>query len=284
MQKKYTTNTLPLVQHPNKGQLSQYYIQGSHPPLIAREAFEQAQRLLRQRGAVFAPKTPISAFPLTKLVHCGQCGATLYRKPYPEGVKWKCSNHLDSKENCPQKAVWENEIYQTFLTLFNKLRDNREFLLRPMATQLRDLREKAAQSQPGAAELHSQIAQLVKQDHALTRLQSKGAVDPAFFRQRHNRIAHQLEEAREKLGQLQQPNEVSTALEETERLLTLLENSLPLLEFNPKIFQQVVAKSWFSRRNSSSISTAAWFWKKGEEHHEKNPLFALWLSNCQRGV
>lgn len=111
-----------------------------------------------------------------------------------------------------------------------------------MATQLRDLREKAAQSQPGAAELHSQIAQLVKQDHALTRLQSKGAVDPAFFRQRHNRIAHQLEEAREKLGQLQQPNEVSTALEETERLLTLLENSLPLLEFNPKIFQQVVAK------------------------------------------
>ena len=57
-------------------------------------------------------------------------------------------------------------------------------------------------SQPGVTELQNKIAELVKQDHALTRLQSKGAVDPALFRERHNRIVRQLEETREKLRPL----------------------------------------------------------------------------------
>ena len=111
-----------------------------------------------------------------------------------------------------------------------------------MMAQLRELRERAVRSQPGVAELQNKIAELVKQDHALTRLQSKGAVDPALFRERHNRIARQLEETREKLRPLQQPDEVSTTLEETERLLTLLESGPPLLKFDPAIFQQAVAK------------------------------------------
>ena len=96
-------------------------------------------------------------------------------------------------------------------------------------------------SQPGVTELQNKIAELVKQDHALTRLQSKGAVDPALFRERHNRIVRQLEETREKLRPLQQPDEVSTALEETERLLILLESSPPLLDFDPAKFQQIIA-------------------------------------------
>ena len=111
-----------------------------------------------------------------------------------------------------------------------------------MMAQLRELRERAVRSQPGVAELQNKIAELVKQDHALTRLQSKGAVDPALFRERHNRIARQLEETRKKLRPLQQQDEVSTALEETERLLTLLESSPPFLDFDPAIFQQAVAK------------------------------------------
>ena len=133
-------------------------------------------------------------------------------------------------------------MYESFLTLFNKLLDNRGFLLRPTAAQLRELRERAVCYQPGLSELQNKIAELVKQDYALTRLQSKGAVDPALFRERHNRIARQLEETRKKLRPLQQPDEVSTALEETERLLTLLESSPPFLDFDPAIFQQAVAK------------------------------------------
>ena len=241
VQKKFTPDTLPLQQQLNRGQVSQYYIRNSHPAILSTEAFEAVQNLLRQKQKTHAPKKPIESYPLSHIVSCGTCGSPFYRRPYPTGTKWLCSSHLKNHYSCPQKAVYQKEIYQAFLTLFNKLRDNQEFLLRPMASQLRELREKAARSQPGVAELQNKIAELVKRDHTLTRLQNKGAVDPALFRERHNRIARQLEVTREKLRPLQQPDEVSTALEETERLLTLLESSPPLLDFDPAKFQQVIA-------------------------------------------
>lgn len=242
VQKKFTPDTFPLRQQFNRGQVSQYYIHNSHPAILSTAAFEAVQNLLRQKHKTHAPKKPIESYPLSHIVSCGTCGSPFYRRPYPTGTKWLCSSHLKNHCSCSQTAVFQEEIYQSFLTLFNKLQNNREFLLQPMVAQLRELRERAVHSQPGVAELQNKIAELVKQDHALTRLQSKGAVDPALFRERHNRIARHLEETREKLRPLQQPDEVSTALEETERLLTLLESSPPLLDFDPAIFQQAVAK------------------------------------------
>lgn len=241
VQKKFTPDTFPLRQQFNRGQVSQYYIHNSHPAILSTAAFEAVQNLLRQKHKTHAPKKPIESYPLSHIVSCGTCGSPFYRRPYPTGTKWLCSSHLKNHCSCSQTAVFQEEIFQSFLTLFNKLQNNREFLLRPTAAQLRELRERAVCSQPGVAELQNKIAELVKQDHALTRLQSKGAVDPALFRERHNRIARQLEETREKLRPLQQPDEVSTALEETERLLTLLESGPPVLEFDSAIFQQVVA-------------------------------------------
>ena len=238
-QKRYRPQELPFRQCRNEGQVSKFYIHNSHPGIISQEVFQAVQELLQSKTS---QRKPSALRPLKQRMQCGICGATLLFHPLRGRERWMCSRQLHGSAQCSGGSVWQTDVYETFLTLFNKLRDRREFLLRPMATQLRDLREKAARSQPGAAELHSQIAQLIKQDHALTRLQSKGAVDPALFRQRHNRIAHQLVETREKLRQLQQPDQVSTALEETERLLTLLENSPPLLEFDPAKFQQVIAK------------------------------------------
>ena len=242
VQKKFTPDTFPLRQQFNRGQVSQYYIHNSHPAILSTAAFEAVQNILRHKHETHAPKKPIERYPLSHIVSCGSCGSSFYRRPYPTGTKWLCSSHLKSRCSCPQKAVYQKEICQAFLTLFNKLQENREFLLQPMVAQLRELQERAVCSQQGVAELQSKLAELVKQDYALTRLQSKGAVDPALFRERHNRIARQLEETRKKLRPLQQPDEVSTALEETERLLTLLESSPPFLDFDPAIFQQAVAK------------------------------------------
>lgn len=241
VQKKYTTDYLPLQRKRNQGQLSQYYIHHSHEPIIPYDVFEAVQQLMSDRKKQTASHTRVGSSPLSKVIFCGQCGAHFHKHCVNKRAAWICPRHRYDKTRCSTSILYECEVHQAFLTLFNKLRDNREFLLQPMVAQLRELREKAIHSQPEVTELQNKIAELVKQDHALTRLQSKGAVDPALFRERHNRIVRQLEETREKLRPLQQPDEVSTALEETERLLTLLESSPPLLDFDPAKFQQVIA-------------------------------------------
>lgn len=242
VQKWFTPEKLPLKHQVNRGEVPKYYIHDTHTSLIPTEQFDTVQRLLQEKGAGCNPKTSPMPYLFTHRLLCGECSTWLRRHASRAGTRWFCPQHWKDKANCPLGAVYEGEVYESFLTLFNKLQDNREFLLQPMVAQLRELWEKAVRSQPGVTELQNKIAELVKQDHALTRLQSKGAVDPALFRERHNRIARHLEETREKLRPLQQPDEVSTALEETERLLTLLESSPPLLDFDPAIFQQAVAK------------------------------------------
>ena len=42
-QKSYTTNTFPTTRCKNNGEREKYYAEGTHPPIIAKETFEQVQ-------------------------------------------------------------------------------------------------------------------------------------------------------------------------------------------------------------------------------------------------
>ena len=46
LQKNFTTDTLPFMLRRNRGQKAQYYVEGTNPPIISKEVYEAAQRLL----------------------------------------------------------------------------------------------------------------------------------------------------------------------------------------------------------------------------------------------
>ena len=70
VQKRYTTAALPHKQKKNKGELPQYYITGSHPPIISREIYEQAQRLKESRFS----ETRRAPHTFTHRIQCPSCG------------------------------------------------------------------------------------------------------------------------------------------------------------------------------------------------------------------
>ena len=50
VQKRYRTPTIPTTLRINHGELPMYHIHGCHEPIVPKEVFEQAQRLLAQRA------------------------------------------------------------------------------------------------------------------------------------------------------------------------------------------------------------------------------------------
>ena len=54
--KTYTTLTLPHRKIENKGEGVQYFIEGSHPPIVSRTVFDKAQQLLSRKSAVIPPR------------------------------------------------------------------------------------------------------------------------------------------------------------------------------------------------------------------------------------
>lgn len=48
-QKTYTTEAIPTVRHRNTGACEQYYVEGTHPPIISKEVFTKVQILIQMR-------------------------------------------------------------------------------------------------------------------------------------------------------------------------------------------------------------------------------------------
>lgn len=237
VQKRFTPDELPLKKIRNVGQLPRYYIRNSHPAIISREIFEAVQVLLQQKTI---SKSTVSSYPLSQIVKCGACGSTFHRRIQKGIVRWSCYKHLQDKDLCPMGIVQEYEIYQGFLKVHNKLLDNRDSILKVMLNQLLELQTKVTFARPDIVALNEKIADLVKQNHSLARLQAKGYIDSVIFIERSNGNNQRIERMRRELRQLQGPDELSSLIDSTTLLMDLLDKASPLLEFEPSIFKIMV--------------------------------------------
>lgn len=241
VQKRYTPDELPLRQRRNKGEVSQYYIKDSHPAIIAKEIYEAVQELLQQRIEQHAPKQKIRKSSLSNTMQCGLCGSAFHKHKSNGENCWFCYQHRKGKTLCPMGILYENDIYAAFLSVHNKLLDNQD-ILKAMLNQLLELQTKVMFTRSDIVELNEKISELIKQNHSLTRLQTKGCIDSAIFIERSNRNNQKIEELRRELRQLQEPDEVSRIVDSTKLLLELLEEAQPMLEFEPSVFKSMVLK------------------------------------------
>ena len=92
-QKKYKTEGLPGKLLYNRGERKQYYAQGTHEAIIAKDVFEAAQELRKQRAGSYKGETPTGNDPLRGKVRCSVCGAS-FRKSDRSGKRyWVCRTH-----------------------------------------------------------------------------------------------------------------------------------------------------------------------------------------------
>lgn len=242
VQKTYTPDELPLKNIPNKRQVSQYYISDSHPAIISRDVFRAVQQLLAKRAENHGRKEQKNKHPFSGKIQCGLCGAALHRHIKQNKILWCCYQHIRDKDACSLNAVSENDLQQVFLTGYNKLFDNRESIIKPMLKQLVELKERAVFANASVVALNDKITEIIRQNHTLTRLQSKGCIDSAIFIDRWNQNNQKLDELRVQLKRQQTPDAVEETLENTQILLNILEHSGGLLTFDSEIFRSVVCK------------------------------------------
>ena len=108
LQKTYVNNHIDKKRKQNKGELKQYYVEGSHPAIVSKElfalAYEKAEA--HKPGPRSAPQVPS---PFSGKVFCGVCGAKMWRvngTPF-----WRCSTH-ERDGSCQAKTVPEAVLLQ----------------------------------------------------------------------------------------------------------------------------------------------------------------------------
>ena len=245
VQKKYTSDTLPFYRKKNCGEISQFYIQNTHQGIISQEQFNQVQKILAKREEQHFTHPEQEPSPYRQLLICSECGATLRRRVNREKVSWVCGRHLREKELCSLQKVPEPELLEAWSRLCRKLSENRESIFGEMLSQLEEIKWKSRRNKPGTEELEAKLAELIRQNHALSRLRSRGMLDSAIFIEKSNRNNLEIERIRAELAKTAAPDRIVETIRDTRKLLHALDSLSPASEELPaprEIIRAVVVK------------------------------------------
>lgn len=111
LQKRYRNNHIEKKLVANKGELTMYYAEGTHEPIIDSATFEQAQERLRKIAQQTANRKKPSRSAFSGLIRCGICGNTYKRVTYRGRHFWNCTTfQTKGKSECTAKKIPEDTL------------------------------------------------------------------------------------------------------------------------------------------------------------------------------
>ena len=246
-QKTYTSDTLPTTRHKNKGEHEQYYAVGTHPPIIPREIFDQAQNLLQKRETDYRKRNCSGSHPLTGKIVCGCCGSTFRRKEYRGNIRWTCMGHERSGKDCPITPISGKTIYEAICRLYYKLKHQSLPILEQMLETLQTIRDRRLLWSEDIVSLNKKISELSSQNQTLAFLKQNGLVDPDIFIAKSNELTRQLRQAKLDKEKLMAAEGDATA-HRTRELIALLEDGpdfldLPDAELMGELVEKIIIES-----------------------------------------
>ncbi|MDE7194248.1 MAG: recombinase family protein [Oscillospiraceae bacterium] len=163
LQKRFTTDTLPFRTVRNRGEKEQYYVSGTHEPIIEKAIFENAQRILARKDTPTGMAKEQS--PFRKKIVCANCGCTFRRKERKGCVRWVCRNHNDLAANCGIRQIRETEFQAAFIRLWNKLQAHGKHTVRLLHGE-RKIRAERSRSRGSTKNLRGLHRRKIAENHS----------------------------------------------------------------------------------------------------------------------
>ena len=238
LQKRYATDTFPFVHRYNRGQKTQYYVEGTNEPIISKEVYEAAQRLLNSKQSTQQyPGTPKL---FSKIMKC-RCGSSYAPIKVNGKIYWGCRTHDCDSSQCDAQRIPEKEICNTFITMVNKLRECRADILLVAIAQTERLQMKASGVTERIRQIDRELAELRNRNLNNARLNAKGIMRSAEYTQKvsanNQRISTLRSERRQLLNEMDDDS-ILSGLRRLNDILAELEE--PLTEMDKDLLSQIV--------------------------------------------
>jgi len=235
-QKTFKTG-FPYVAKMNHGEMDQYYIESTHPPIIDRETFERAKLLMEQKSA---PKNITHRKSLlTRKIICGVCGESYIRISLKGRLC--CKAHSIHASSCPSGRILEAEVYAAFVRMYNKLKLHIGTILHPAINQLDELTASANRDNPAIMEINMAIAQLAEQNYKVNKLRANGMIDADVCSAKIRAINTKLAELRTERQRLMRNDVISERIDIIKQTVDTVENGPERLnEFDSRMFTEMV--------------------------------------------
>lgn len=239
LQKHYTDDMLRHHKRKNRGEKAQYYVEGSHLPIVAKSDFLQVQKLLKSRN----DNSKRTKHKFTHRIVCPDCGR-YYRYIFASGKSyWVCPNKVNGVGNCSPFRLEESTIGIVSTNFLTKLFLHQNIYFSSMTALLLEIEYRHSANNTKLFELDQSIAALNNKSLTLQKLSNKGFISPEEYRLQNEALATQRKklsaERNKKLHGLQS----HSAIEKLEELQAILSSwpGVPT-EFDIDQFDEIVEK------------------------------------------
>jgi len=231
----------------NNGERDQFFIADHHEPVVSREEFELAGRIIRQHAAEKKLEEQgekyLSRYPFSGKIVCGQCGSTFKRRTQCTGsqkyILWACREHLEHPKECSMKALRESVIEDAFTTMMNKLIFAQDQILKNLLDGIR--RQNHASNLGRINEIEKSLDDMRDRKNTLTTIMAKGYLEPASYNKEMNDLAGAaatLEKERDVL--MKQINGDMKKTEALREIIAYTDGSDMLSAFDAELFDRFV--------------------------------------------
>ena len=236
LQKRYTTDTLPFRLKKNRGERTQYFVEGINEAIVPQEIFDKAQALRRERRVVQGQMHS----EVSRYMRCS-CGSPIRAKQVRGRWYWVCCWY-DERHTCPLMPIPEKEVEQAFLRVYYKLKHYGIEVLTQLISDLHAAKAGSLLWSENIVEINKQISDIASQERLLTQLKQQGSVDPDIFISRGNLLAERRRELKLQKERILRSEEDHT-IQQTQDLLDVLESGPDWLDaFDDQLFSDLVEK------------------------------------------
>lgn len=140
LQKTYTKSVLDKKRCKNDGQLPKYYVEGSHPPIIDKDAFLWVQAEMARRANIIGQgkrRVYSSKYALSSVVRCGHCGDVYRRVRWNNrgcrSTVWRCVSRVTAGgPDCSSRTIREDDLHAAVVTAVNDVWRDRDTVAQAM--------------------------------------------------------------------------------------------------------------------------------------------------------
>lgn len=205
LQKAFTVDFLTKKQKKNEGEVPQYYVENSHPAIIAPDEWEEVQREFVRRkeiGRAYSGNTLLS----TRLI-CDECGGYFGAKVWHSNDKyrkeiWQCNNKFKGNQNCTTPVVTEENVKERFMVAIGKMLNERDTVMENCRMIQKQLTDCAGIDEQIEA-LLQEIEIVVELTHRCINENASTAQDQATYTEKYSGLVDRYEKLNSRLEQLQ---------------------------------------------------------------------------------
>lgn len=132
LQKKFTVDFLQKKMKVNEGEVPQYYVENSHPPIIQPGEWDRVQAEFLRRKAQGKNHNCNRLF--SAQIVCGDCGEYYGSKVWHSNSKyrrviWQCNGKFKGDHKCGTPHLYDTDIQRLFMSAVSKLYADRATIL-----------------------------------------------------------------------------------------------------------------------------------------------------------